>query len=158
MSKRFWIILTLVAVMAPVFGAVIVYAAPDIGIGTGGLTQQIGTGSGYSAATNEFTLSEMVGKIIKAALSLLGTVFFALTVYAGILWMTASGNTEQVEKATNILKTATVGLLIVLAGYGLTVFILYIILSSTAAPIQTNPSAPVGIGTFLKNNWYRLFF
>ena len=57
--------------------------------------------------------------------------------YAGFLWMTASGNSEQVEKATGILKMAIIGLIIVMAAYSITYFaLLYIKWSAGPIPGQ----------------------
>lgn len=87
------------------------------------LSQDIAAKSGYGQVDSS-TLSETVGKIIRIVLGLLGTVFLCLTVYAGFLWMTAAGNSEQVEKALGILKTAVIGLVIILASYSITYFVL----------------------------------
>ena len=87
------------------------------------LSQVIATKSGYGQVDGS-TLSETVGEIIRIILGLLGTVFLCLTVYAGFLWMTAAGNSEQVEKALGILKTAIIGLVIILASYSISYFVL----------------------------------
>lgn len=105
-----------------VFGlfATPVLATPDINE----LTGKVADVAGYNKNdTSETALSQRVGGIIKVTLSFVGTMFLALTVYAGFLWMTASGNEDQVKKATSILTMATVGLIIVLAAYGVTSFI-----------------------------------
>jgi uncharacterized membrane protein (Fun14 family) len=101
-----------------------VYAQTD-------LSQDIAQKSGYGSVTGN-TLSETVGKIIKIILGLLGIVFLALTVYAGALWMTAAGEEEKVTKAMGILKTSVVGLIIILAAYSITYFVLDSIFKATA--------------------------
>jgi cytochrome bd-type quinol oxidase subunit 2 len=68
-------------------------------------------------------LATTVGNVIKAVLALTGTIFLILTIYAGILWMTAAGNEERVKKATSIITTAVVGLIIVMAAYAITFFV-----------------------------------
>lgn len=106
-----------------VFGvlATPVLAAPKINE----LTGKVADVAGYSENdTSETALSQRIGGIIKIALSFVGTLFLALTVYAGFLWMTASGNEDQVKKATSILTMATVGLIIALAAYGVTSFVI----------------------------------
>lgn len=109
-------------------------AGPDIGLGSGGLTQQIADKGGYAVAgVTDTSLSASIGRVIKVALSLVGTIFFALTVYAGFLWMTASGNEEQVTKAKEILKMAVIGLTITLAAYSITSFVLGRIIQSAQA-------------------------
>lgn len=89
------------------------------------LSQDIAKKSGYSTtAVGSNTFSETVGKFIKVILGTLGVVFLALTVYAGALWMTAGGNEENIEKAMGILKTAVIGLIIILSAYSITYFVL----------------------------------
>lgn len=87
--------------------------------------------SGYNKDTNVQTLSETVGKIIRILLGLLGIIFLALTVYAGALWMTSQGEEEKVTKATGILKTSVIGLIIILASYSLSYFVLDKIFEAT---------------------------
>ena len=95
-----------------------VYAAePD-------LSQDIAGKSGYSVSVTGNTLSETIGKIIKIVLGFLGTIFLVLTVYAGVLWMTAGGNEEQITKSLGILKTAVIGLIIIIAAYSITYFVM----------------------------------
>lgn len=65
----------------------------------------------------------IVGVIIGVVLSFVGVIFLILTIYAGYLWMTASGNEEQIKKAQNILRNSIVGLIIVLSAYAITAFI-----------------------------------
>lgn len=64
-----------------------------------------------------------VGAVVKGALSLVGTVFLLLTVYAGILWMTAEGQEERVEKARKIITASVIGLFITLGAYAITFFV-----------------------------------
>ncbi|MBU1164521.1 pilin [Patescibacteria group bacterium] len=67
----------------------------------------------YSATENSPEL--IAGRIIGYLLSFLGVLFIILIIYGGFMWMTASGNDEQVEKAKKMIKRATIGLFIVLA-------------------------------------------
>ncbi len=73
----------------------------------------------------------LVGEIIKYALGFIGTIFLVLIIYGGFLWMTAAGNDQQIEKARKILTSSTVGLLIVILAYALSLFIIDVILSAT---------------------------
>ena len=77
----------------------------------------------YQNSTNENTLFDNASLIIKTILELLGFIFVVLMIYAGILWMTAGGNEEQVEKAKNLIKQALTGLIIVVLAYAITYFI-----------------------------------
>lgn len=71
----------------------------------------------------ETSLETSVGTVIASALALVGTIFLILTVYAGILWMTAQGNEEKVTKAKNIIEAAIIGLVITMAAYAITSFV-----------------------------------
>ncbi len=79
-------------------------------------------------------INSSVSTIIKGALSLVGTIFLILSVYAGILWMTASGNEERVTKAKDIVTQAIIGLAITLAAYAITAFV--------TAKLNSGPPAP----------------
>jgi hypothetical protein len=61
--------------------------------------------------------------MIRSLLGLLGVGFLAYLVYAGYLWMTAAGNTEQIDKAKSTIRRITVGLVIMLAAYSITLFV-----------------------------------
>jgi FtsH-binding integral membrane protein len=93
-------------------------AGPDINTYTKGIAEK----SGFGAA-NELTLSQTIGKYIKIILSLVGMVFLVLTIYAGVLWMTAAGEEDKVTKAKNILQASVIGLIIMLASYSITAFV-----------------------------------
>jgi membrane-anchored protein YejM (alkaline phosphatase superfamily) len=69
------------------------------------------------------TPTEIAGRIIGAALSLVGVLFFILMLYAGIEWMVARGNTEQSQRALRTIIAAIIGLVIILASYAITSFI-----------------------------------
>lgn len=71
----------------------------------------------------EGDLATTVATVIKALLALVGTVFLVLTIYAGVLWMTAQGEPDKVEKAKEIIKASVIGLVIVLSAYSITYFV-----------------------------------
>lgn len=65
----------------------------------------------------------LIGKWLGIILGFTGTIFFILVVWAGLTWMTAAGNEENIKKAQGILKTAVIGLIVVLSAYAITRFI-----------------------------------
>ena len=75
------------------------------------------------AGTTEGDISSIVGIVINALLTLVGLFFLILMVYAGYLWMTARGESDQVDKARKIITAAIIGLVIVLSAYAITVFV-----------------------------------
>ncbi len=66
---------------------------------------------------------QLIGRFLGTILGFTGTIFFVLVVWAGLLWMTAAGNEEQIGKAKKILAAAIVGLIIVLSAYAITRFV-----------------------------------
>lgn len=76
-----------------------------------------------SATYDSGYFATRAGSIIGVILSFVGVLFLGLMIYAGIMWMTASGNEQQVTKAKNLLINATIGIVIVFAAYAITAFI-----------------------------------
>lgn len=87
----------------------------------GKATDKLKTVAGGTGLTPDFEGS--ISTIIIGVLSLAGTIFLVLTIYAGILWMTAQGKEEQVTKAKDIITQAIIGLAITLAAYAITAFV-----------------------------------
>jgi hypothetical protein len=62
-------------------------------------------------------------RIINIVYTILGIVFMLLTLYSGFTMMFASGNKETVTKSLNILENGVFGLIVVIAAYAITYFI-----------------------------------
>ena len=86
--------------------------------------QSVGSGdNGPFAAADEFSAANIAGIIVGGALSILGILFVILIVIAGFQLMNAGGNQEQISKASVRIRTAFIGLLVVLGSYGIWTFI-----------------------------------
>lgn len=96
----------------------------------------LATGAGYDL--NAVSPEEYVGKILLLAFSFVGLIFMALVIYAGIQWMTAQGNTSQVSKAKDTLIKSIVGLVIIMAAYGIT----FLVVNTFQSP-ETPTIAPI---------------
>jgi hypothetical protein len=59
-------------------------------------------------------LADEIGRIAIAFTTIVATIMF---VYAGFLYITAQGNTEQVHRATGIFKVTVIGFVIILVAY-----------------------------------------
>ena len=79
-------------------------------------------GAGYSEAGGD--LPTVIGLIIKVILGFLGVILIVLIIYAGFLWMTAGGESKQVDKATAIIKNAIIGLVLILLAYAIADFVI----------------------------------
>lgn len=76
-----------------------------------------------AAGLKQAPLPTVIGTIIGYALSFIGIIFLLLMIYGGILWMTSYGNEQKVTKAKDLIIGAVIGLVIVLAAYAITNFI-----------------------------------
>ncbi len=74
-------------------------------------------------ASQGVSISSVAGKIVGAALSFVGVLFFILMIYGGFLWMTAAGNEQQVEKAKNLIIAAIIGLIVIMSAYAITAYV-----------------------------------
>ena len=83
------------------------------------------------------TLAEIIARIIKVALSLLGIIFLVLIIYAGFMWMTSAGNEERISKAKKIMAAAIIGLAIVMAAYAITIFVIDNLMGVTDTKYET---------------------
>jgi len=72
------------------------------------------------------TLDWVLGDIINVILTLVGIIFVIFIIYAGYLWMTASGNEQKVDKSKEILKQSIIGLIVVLGSYAISYFVIQI--------------------------------
>lgn len=89
-------------------------------------------------AVSNSTPELLIADVVRIVLGFVGTIFFLLMLYGGIMWMTAMGSNEKVEKAKQILEMAVVGLVIVVASYAISIFIFS---RFTTAPLET-PQMP----------------
>lgn len=74
---------------------------------------------------------EIVGRIINVALSFLGVIAVVIILLGGFKWMTAAGNDEKVAEARKLLGAGVIGLVIVLAAWALSGFIINQIYGAT---------------------------
>lgn len=65
----------------------------------------------------------LAAAIINIFLSVLGVIFLVLLVYGGYRWMMARGDTDEVKKATGIIKDAVIGLVIIMLAYSIARFV-----------------------------------
>jgi len=88
----------------------------------------------------------MIARIIQIFLGFLGILTISLIIYGGFLWMTSAGNEERIEKAKQTIKSAVIGLIIILASFGITTFLLNSILGALGPGGGGGTSGGGGIG------------
>ena len=81
-------------------------------------------------ALNEATPEQITSNIITALMSVLGLVFLIFMIYAGVTWLLAGGDEKKVEKSKAVIKQSIIGLVIVIAAYAISYFVLAALTSS----------------------------
>lgn len=79
--------------------------------------------SGNAGIYNTNDPRAMVARAVKIALTLVGSLFTAYTVYAGFLWMTAAGDEEKINKAKHIIRNGIIGIVLSLSAYSLVILV-----------------------------------
>ncbi len=82
-------------------------------------------------------LEVVIGRGVQALLGLLGLIFLILIIYGGFKWMTARGNEQEVEEARDTIMRATVGLIIILAAYAISEFVIQSLYEAVVTPPGT---------------------
>ncbi len=130
--RKLAIIPVLAFLLIPLVVPLSASAAPDATQFTNSL-ESVGNSAYGGDVSSAPSLPEMIGQLINVALGLLGMVLLVLVIYGGYLWMTAGGNSEQVDKAKKIITNAVVGLVIIMASYAIANFVFGAVLNSTIA-------------------------
>ncbi len=82
---------------------------------------EVATASGFKQGP---TLPVMVGNIINIILSIVGVYFVVIIVYAGWLYLSDSGDSAKVKKAKTLMGQAVIGIVIILAAYSISNFVI----------------------------------
>ncbi|MFH1286751.1 MAG: hypothetical protein ABII02_03295 [Candidatus Magasanikbacteria bacterium] len=109
----------------------VVYSVSALDLGSG-ILGKAGQKAGYDVkATTQTTFSETLGVVIQALLSFIGVIFMALVFYGGYLWMVSRGSEDNITKARKIISSSIIGLIITLAAYSITAFVVPTLLKKT---------------------------
>lgn len=62
----------------------------------------------------------IMGRVVKTFLGIVGALALLTFVYAGIMYMTARGDANQIKKAVSVIKTTVIGLFIIMFSFVIT--------------------------------------
>jgi hypothetical protein len=103
-------------------------------IGDGGNSDTLDAAAskaGYKTTVSSTGINGFINNAIQIVLGLLGIIFIVLIIYGGITWTTAGGDETKVEQAQKTIKNSVIGLIIVIAAYAITYFVISAISSQT---------------------------
>ena len=75
---------------------------------------------------------EIAANVINIILGFLGIIAVVLILIGGFMWMTAAGNDDKVATAKKIMTAGIIGLVIVLAAFGIAKFVIQALIGATA--------------------------
>lgn len=105
--RQYWPVFPLTALLLPT-RALAVLSLYDAG-------KEVGLGGAK--------LPDVLKAAISWALGLLGLAAVSMIIYGGIIWMTAAGVEERINKAKKILEMAIVGLIIILLALAIVILV-----------------------------------
>lgn len=73
----------------------------------GELTNPLGTKS----------IPELIGRIIKGALGIVGSLSLIMFIFGGLTWMTSGGNEEKIKKGKQIIIWSVFGIVVIFTSY-----------------------------------------
>ena len=75
----------------------------------------------------------IAASVIKVLLGFLGIIAVMIILYAGFLWMTAAGNDDKISTAKSMMSAGIIGLIIVLAAFGIATFVMNALVTATTS-------------------------
>ena len=88
-------------------------------------------GGGQNIALGNKDPRTMVAQLINVILTLLGIIAVGIVLLGGFKWMTAGGNEDKVGEAKKLLGSGVIGLVIILAAWGIARFVLNSLINAT---------------------------
>ncbi|KKW42721.1 MAG: hypothetical protein UY92_C0004G0057 [Candidatus Magasanikbacteria bacterium GW2011_GWA2_56_11] len=65
------------------------------------------------------SIPKIIGGMIKTVLGIMGSLAFIAFIYGGFAWLTAAGNADRVQKGTQAMVWAAIGVFIVFSSYAI---------------------------------------
>jgi hypothetical protein len=75
----------------------------------------------------------IVSSVVSVLLGFLGILAVLIILFAGFKWMTAGGNDDNISSAKSMMTAGVIGLVIVLASFGLSQFVIEALYNATGA-------------------------
>jgi hypothetical protein len=86
---------------------------PNAGASTGTVSEVKLDYTGMTNPLRTVNVAEVIGRVIRAILAIIGSIFLMMVIYGGFTWMTAAGNDTKVAKGRSILIWAIIGIIVI---------------------------------------------
>lgn len=129
MKKKILSLFMVSLFLVPFLGLTTVNAAANNDVFGLGYVEGDSTGNGINLGDKD--PRAMVAQLINVVLTLLGIVAVIIVILGGFKWMTAAGNEENVASAKKLLGAGIIGLVIILAAWGISRFLLDSLMGAT---------------------------
>jgi hypothetical protein len=111
----------------------------DVALGGEASTQPVSSNPGavvqlpnpLTGTNSSDTIPVFLGKIISAAMGILGSLALVMFIYGGITWMLSAGNPEKVKSGQQIIIWSVLGIAIIFTSYALVRFVITAISGAT---------------------------
>lgn len=77
----------------------------------------------------------IAARVINVVMGFLGIIAVIIILVGGFQWMTAGGDEGKVESAKKMMTAGVIGLVIILAAWGVTIFVMNALLNATGANV-----------------------
>ena len=127
--KKITSFILLAMIMVPVFAIALTANAQADDMLWGGYESNVQSQSGLGNTDPR----EMAGQVINIVLGFLGIIAVLIILLGGFKWMTAGGNEDGIGEAKQMIGAGVIGLVIILASFGLAQFVISALYNATGA-------------------------
>jgi len=128
--KKIKSFIMLALVMAPVFALTMTASAGSASnMLWGGYETNMQEASGLGNTDPR----SIAGSVINIFLGFLGVIAVLIILYGGFKWMTAGGNDDGIGEAKQMISAGVVGLVVILAAFGIAQFVINALYNATGA-------------------------
>jgi len=128
--KKITSFILLALIMVPVFAVALTASAGSAdNMLWGGYESNVQAASGLGNTDPR----EMAGSVINIFLGFLGVIAVLIILYGGFKWMTAGGNDDGIGEAKQMISAGVVGLVVILAAFGIAQFVINQLYTATGA-------------------------
>jgi len=120
----------LIRICAFVIVGILLVGSQCLAVDIGSQLTKAGQGAYGGSLQGTTSLPVMIGGIVKVILGFMGMLLALILIYSGYLYMTAGGEQKQIDKAKNYIRNGIVGLLIVVASYAITTYVVNSLISA----------------------------